>query len=48
MNFASSTWAAENRTRWKVVVANSSVVPDDLPGLWDKIEHTLSAILLYQ
>ena len=27
MDFASSTRAAENRTRWKVIVANSSVVP---------------------
>ena len=27
MDFASSTWAAENRTRWKGIVANSSVVP---------------------
>ena len=26
MNFASSTRAAENRTRWKGIVANSSVV----------------------
>ena len=27
MDFASSTRAAENRTRWKGVVAKSSVVP---------------------
>ena len=27
MNFASSTRAAENRTRWKGIVVNSSVVP---------------------
>ena len=27
MDFASSTRAAENRTRWKGVIANSSVVP---------------------
>ena len=27
MDFASSTRTAENRTRWKGVVANSSVVP---------------------
>ena len=26
MDFASSTRAAENRTRWKAIVANSSVV----------------------
>ena len=27
MDFASSVGAAENRTRWKGIVANSSVVP---------------------
>ena len=27
MDFASSTRAAENRSRWKGIVANSSVVP---------------------
>ena len=27
MEFTSSTRAAENRTRWKGIVANSSVVP---------------------
>ena len=27
MDFASSTWAAENSTWWKGIVANSSVVP---------------------
>ena len=27
MDFASSTRAAENRTRWKGIVANSSVAP---------------------
>ena len=27
MDFASSNTAAENRTRWKGIVANSSVVP---------------------
>ena len=27
MDFASSIWAAENRTRWKGIVANSFVVP---------------------
>ena len=27
MDFAGSTWAAENRTRWKGIVANLSVVP---------------------
>ena len=38
MDFASSTRAVENRTRWKGIVANSSVVSDDLPTLWDRIE----------
>ena len=38
MDFASLTRAAENRTNWKGIVANSSVVPDDLPRLWDRIE----------
>ena len=31
MDFASSTSAAENRTRWKKIVVNSSVVPRPLP-----------------
>ena len=38
MDFASSTRAAENRTRWKGIVGISSVVPDNLPRLWDRIE----------
>ena len=38
MAFASSTRAAENRTMWKGIVANSSVVADDLPRLWDRTE----------
>ena len=40
MNFASSTRAAENRTRWKGIVANSSVVPrrpSNVMG-WNRIE----------
>ena len=41
MDFASSTRAAENRTIWKRIVANSSVVPDDLPRLWDKIQNRI-------
>ena len=36
--FASSTRAAKNRTGWKGIVAKSSVVPDDLPRLGDRIE----------
>ena len=27
MDFASSAWTAENRTRWKGIVVKSSVVP---------------------
>ena len=38
MDFASPTRAAGNRTRRKRNVVNSSVVPDDLPRLWDRIE----------
>ena len=30
MSFASPTRAAENRTRWKEIVAKLSVVPEDL------------------
>ena len=36
--FASSGRAAENTERCKEIVANSSVVPNDLPRLWDRIE----------
>ena len=36
MDFTSSTRVAENRTRWKGIVANSNDVP--LPKLWYKIE----------
>ena len=38
MDFASSTRAAENRSRWKGIVANLSVVSDDLSRLWNRIE----------
>ena len=39
MDFASSTRAAENRTRWKGIVANSSVVPRQ-PSIvgWNRIQ----------
>ena len=33
MDFASSTRAAENRTKWKVIVVKSSVVPRRLANL---------------
>ena len=39
VDFASSTRAAKNRSRLKRIVANSSLVPDDLPRLWDRIEY---------
>ena len=50
MDFASSTRAAENRTRWKGIVANSSVVSNHPPRLWDKtklnrIEMEVSALI---
>ena len=38
MDFASSTTAAENRSRWKGIVAIHLWCPDDLPRLWDRIE----------
>ena len=38
MDFDCSTWAAEDRTGWKRIVANSSVVPRQPPRLWDRIE----------
>ena len=31
LDFASSIRAAENRTKWKGIIANLSVVLDDLP-----------------
>ena len=36
MDFASPTRAAENRIRWKGIVAKSSVMPHNLPRLKDK------------
>ena len=50
MDFGSSTRAAENRTRWKGIVANSSVVPlsNDLPRLWDRIVLLYGKMLEYQ
>ena len=39
MDFASSTRAAENRTRWKGIVAINMWSPEDLPRLWDRIEY---------
>ena len=48
MDFASSTRAAENRSRWKVVVANSSVVPrrpSKVMGL-NRIEYSSQKFLM--
>ena len=41
MDFASSTRAAENRSRWKGIVANSSVVPRRPPKVmgWNRIDE---------
>ena len=39
MDFSSSTRAVENRTRWKGIVANSSVVPRRPSKLWDRMEN---------
>ena len=35
MDFASSTRAAENRMKWKGIVAKSSLMPHNLLGLWE-------------
>ena len=39
MEFASSTMAAENRTRWIRVIANSSVVPGRPPKVMGRIKQ---------
>ena len=41
MDFASSTRAAENRSRLKGIVANSSVVPRRPSKVWDTIENRI-------
>ena len=41
MDFASPTRSAENRTRWKGIVANHLWCPDDLPSLLDRIENRI-------
>ena len=38
MDFASSTRAAKDRTRRKGVVVKSSVLPNDLTRLWDRLD----------
>ena len=44
MIFASSTRAAENRTRWKGIVAKSSVMPYNLPRLWELNEKKIGKV----
>ena len=42
MDFASSTRAAENRTRWKGIHLFHQIhlwCPDNLPRLWDKTKE---------
>ena len=41
MDFASSNRTAENSTRWKEIVAKSSVVPWHLPVLWNRTEKNI-------
>ena len=38
MDFASSTGAAEDRTRWKGIVVKSAVVSNDLARIWDRLD----------
>ena len=40
MDFAGSTKAAEDRTRWKGItcIVKSSVCPNDLTRLWDRLD----------
>ena len=37
IDFASSARAAKGRTKWKGVAAKSSVVPNNLATLWDRL-----------
>ena len=41
MDFASSTRAAENRTKRKGLLRIHLWCPDDLPRLWDRIENRI-------
>ena len=38
MDFASSTRAAEDRTRWKGIVVKSFVVPQQPHKVWDRLD----------
>ena len=44
MDFASSTRAAKNRTGWKGIVAKSSVMPHNLPRLWELKEKKIGKV----
>ena len=46
MEFASSTRAAENRTRWKEIVAKSSEGPRRLSNIigYNRIEYIVAAV----
>ena len=46
MDFSSSTRAAENRRRWKGIVANSSVVPRRPSKVLDRIEQDRCGVWL--
>ena len=39
MNFASTTSAAENSTRWSEIFAKTSVVPKDILRLQSRLDH---------
>ena len=41
MDFASSTGAAENRTKWMGLLRSHLWCPDDLPSLWNRIEYIM-------
>ena len=38
MDFACSTKASENRTRWKGIVVKPAVVPNNLAGLRERLD----------
>ena len=44
MDFASSTRAATNRTRWKGIVTQSSVMPQNLPRSWELKEKKIGKV----
>ena len=44
MDFASSTRAATNRTRWKGIVVQSSVMPQNVPRSWELKERKIDKV----